>query len=129
MIQMDDGLIASRCAPLPDDWLAMDLVRVANGSGADGFVTARYKSRDEFFNQTDKNTAMTYTLVGTQIFFGGTPDPVNGTVYRLAYYGEVPVLSDTQTSFDLHQVSEPLSVAALYHADSMLLGRSSRPRV
>ena len=53
MIQMDDGLIASRCAPLPDDWLAMDLVRVANECGADGFLTARYKARDEFFNQTD----------------------------------------------------------------------------
>ena len=52
MIQMDDGIITSRCAQLPDDWLAMDLVRVANENGADGFLPARYKARDEFFNQT-----------------------------------------------------------------------------
>ena len=99
MIQLDDGLIASRCAPLPPDWLAMDLVRVANSNGADGFLTARYKARDEFFNQRDTHTWMYYTLVGTQIYFGGTPDPVDGTVYRLAYYGEVPVFSDTQQSW------------------------------
>ena len=99
MIQSVDGLIASRCAQLPDDWLAMDLVRVANENGADGFLTARYKARDEFFNQRDTYTWMSYTLVGTQIYFGGTPDPVDGTEYKLAYYGEVPVLSDTQTSW------------------------------
>ena len=28
------------------DWLAMDLVKVANENGADGFLPARYKSRD-----------------------------------------------------------------------------------
>jgi len=99
MIQMDDGIITSRCAQLPDDWLAMDLVRVANENGADGFLTARYKSRDEFFNQRDDRTWMYYTFVGTTMYFGGTPDPVDGTEYKLAYYGEVPVLSDTQTSW------------------------------
>ena len=31
----------------------MDFVRVANENGADGFLPARYKSRDEFFNQRD----------------------------------------------------------------------------
>ena len=29
MIQTDDALIAARCAPLPDDWLEMDFVRLA----------------------------------------------------------------------------------------------------
>jgi hypothetical protein len=99
MINFDDGLIASRCAPLPPDWLAMTLVRVANDAGADGFLPARYKAQDEFFNQRDDYTWMYYTIVGTQIYFGGTPDPVNGTVYKIVYYGEVPVFSDTQTSW------------------------------
>ena len=116
MIQQDDGLIASRCAPLPDDWLAMDLVRVANAAGADGFLTARYKARDEFFNQRDTATWMYYTLVGTQIYFGGIPDPVDGTVYRLAYYGEVPVLSDTQTSFVYTKYPNLYLSCALLHA-------------
>lgn len=99
MINSVEGLITSRCAPLPPDWLAMDLVRVANENGADGFLVARYKARDEFFNQRDTHTWMYYTLVGTQIYFGGTPDPVDGTEFKLTYYAEVPVFSDTQTSW------------------------------
>jgi len=116
MIQFDDGIIASRCAQLPPDWLAMDLVRVANGAGADGFLTARYKARDEFFNQTDKHTWMFYTLVGTQIYFGGTPDPVDGTEYKIAYYGEVPAFSDTQQSWVYTKYPSLFLTAAMMHA-------------
>jgi hypothetical protein len=117
MIQFDDGLIASRCAPLPDDWLAMDLVRVANENGADGFLPARYRSRDEFFNQRDSRTWMYYTLEGRTMYFGGTPDPVDGTVYKLAYYGEVPPFTDTQTSWVYTKYPQLYLFAALMHAD------------
>ena len=116
MIQMDDGLIASRCAPLPPDWLAMTLVRVANDNGADGFLPARYKSQDEFFNLTDNNSWMYYTLVGTQMYFGGTPDPVDGTTYKLVYYGEVPVFSDTQPSWVYSKYPNLYLSAAMMHA-------------
>lgn len=126
MIQMDDGIITSRCAPLPPDWLAMDLVRVANSNGADGFLPARYKSRDEFFNQTDKNTWMYYTIVGTQIFFGGTPDPVDGTVYKLAYYGEVPALSDDQTSWVYTKYPSLYLSAAMMHAYMHAVGEEQQ---
>jgi hypothetical protein len=116
MIRSVDGLIASRCAPLPPDWLAMDLVRIANDNGADGFLTARYKARDEFFNQRDTKTALFYTLVGTQIYFGGTPDPVDGTEFKLVYYGEVPVFSDTQQSWVYTKQPNLYLSAALMHA-------------
>ena len=116
MIQMDDGIITSRCAQLPDDWLAMDLVRVANENGADGFLTARYKARDEFFNQRDTHTWMYYTMVGATIFFGGTPDPIDGTEYKIAYYGEVPVFSDTQTSWVYTKHPNLFLSAAMMHA-------------
>ena len=116
MIQMDDGIITSRCAQLPDDWLAMDLVRVANENGADGFLTARYKARDEFFNQRDTHTWMYYAMVGATIFFGGTPDPIDGTEYKIAYYGEVPVFSDTQTSWVYTKHPNLFLSAAMMHA-------------
>jgi hypothetical protein len=122
MIQFDEALIASRCAPLPDDWLAMDLVRVANENGADGFLTARYKSRDEFFNQRDDHTWMYYTIVGTQIFFGGTPDPVDGTEYKIVYYGEVPTLSDTQQSWIDTKHPQLYLFAALMHSGLHAVG-------
>ena len=116
MIQMDDGIITSRCAQLPPDWLAMDLVRVANENGADGFLVARYKARDEFFNQRDTHTWMYYTLVGTTMYFGGEPDPVDGTEYKLAYYGEVPVFSDAQTSWVYTKYPNLYLSAAMMHA-------------
>ena len=94
----------------------MDLVRVENENGADGFLTARYKARDEFFNQRDTHTWMYYSIVGTKMFFGGTPDPLDGTRYRIAYYGEVPALSDTQHELDLHEIPGALSQRPLMHA-------------
>lgn len=122
MIQMDDGIITSRCAQLPDDWLAMDLVRVANECGADGFLPARYKSRDEFFTQRDTHTWMYYTLVGPTMYFGGTPDPVDGTEYKLAYYGEVPVFSDTQPSWIYTKYPDLYLNAALMHSKLHAVG-------
>ena len=122
MIEFDDGLIMARSAPLPPDWLAMDLVRVANSNGADGFLPARYKSRDEFFTQTDDHTWMYYTIVGTQMFFGGTPDPVNGTAYKIVYYGEVPVLSDTQQSWVYTKYPQLYLFASLMHSSLHAVG-------
>jgi hypothetical protein len=126
MIEFDDGVITARCATLPDDWLAMDMVRVANSTGADGFLPARYKSRDEFFTLTDQNSWMYYTLVGATMFFGGTPNPVDGTEYKIAYYGEVPQLSDTQQSWIYTKHPQLYLFAALMHADLHAVGEEQQ---
>ena len=109
MMQMDTATIASRCAPLPDDWLEFSLVQLAfppaDGSGyyppaaPGGWLPIRYKPRDEFFKLPDKWAQNFYTVEGRQIYFGGIPDPVNGIQYQISYYGEVPVFSDTQNSW------------------------------
>ena len=99
MIQFDEALIAARCAPLPDDWLAMELVRIANPNAADGFLPIRYKSRDEFYNTVQNWMYGFYTIQGRQFYVGGPPDAVNGQVVKITYYGEVPVFSDTQDSW------------------------------
>ena len=44
MIKTSQNLITCRCATLPDDWLQMDLVKIQNDNGADGFLPIRYKS-------------------------------------------------------------------------------------
>ena len=99
MIHFDEALIASRCAPLPDDWLSMELVRIANPNVPDGYIPIRYKSRDEFYTTVDNWMTGFYTIQGRQLFVGGPPDTVNGQVVKLTYYGEVPVFSDTQPSW------------------------------
>ena len=114
-IQFDEALIASRCAPLPDDWLSMELVRIANDNAPDGFLPIRYKSRDEFFTTVDNWAYGFYTIQGRQIFIGGVPDTVNGQTLKITYYGEVPVFSDTVESYIYTKYpSLYLNAAAMY---------------
>ena len=99
MLQNDTALVTSRCAPLPDDWLEMYLISVMSQVNPNGWAPIRYKSNDEFFNLLDCNAYGYYTIVGRQVYFGGTPDSVNGINYQIVYYGEVPVLNDATDSW------------------------------
>lgn len=122
MVKWAENTVTCRCAPLPDDWLAMELVKIENANGADGFLPIRYKARDEFFNLTDNWAYGYYTIEGRQIFFGGTPDEVEGVDFKIAYFGEVPVLSDTQQSWLYTKYPSLYLHAALMHADLHAVG-------
>jgi hypothetical protein len=122
MICYADNTVTQRCATLPDNWVAMDLVKIASFNGADNFRPIRYKSRDEFFNLPDKWTRGFYTLEGRVITFGGPPDDTEGVEFKIAYYGEVPVLSDTQDSWLYTKYPSLYLHAALMHADLHAVG-------
>jgi len=126
MLQFADGIVTTRCAELPDDWLAFDLVRMASSQGPDGFVPVRYKSRDEFFNLTDKNATNYYTIMGRTLYFGGPPDAINGVEYKLSYYGEVPTFSDTTPSWIYTKYPSLYLFAALIHSDLHAVGEESQ---
>ena len=126
MLQFDDGIVTTRCAELPDDWLAFDLVRMASSQGPDGFVPVRYKSRDEFFNLTDKNATNYYTIMGRTLYFGGPPDAINGVEYKLSYYGEVPTFSDMTPSWIYTKYPSLYLFAALIHSDLHAVGEESQ---
>ena len=125
-IQFDEALIASRCAPLPDDWLSMELVRIANPNVPDGFIPLRYKSRDEFFTTTDNWAYGFYSIQGRQIFIGGTPDTVNGQTLKITYYGEVPVFSDTVNSWVYDKYPSLYLSAAMIYAFSHASGEEDK---
>jgi hypothetical protein len=133
MIQNDEALVIDRCAQLPDDWLQMDLVRlgltwptssppVPYWGPADGFLPVHYKARDEFFREPDSCTWRYYTIEGRQIFFGGTPDQVNGKTYKIAYYGEVPAFNDDVDSWVYTKFPNLYLFSALMHADLHAIG-------
>jgi hypothetical protein len=125
MIQFDEALVVNRCAPLPDDWLEFlpDAgVKIANPNGADGFLPIRYKADDEFFNLTDNWAYGYYTILGRQIYFGGAPDAVNGIVYKIAYFGEVPVFADDTPSWVYTKYPNLYLFSALMHADLHAVG-------
>lgn len=122
MIAFSENVVTQRCATLPDDWLAMDLVKIENANGADGFLPIRYKARDEFFNLTDNWAYGYYTIEGRTIFFGGPPDDIEGIDFKIAYFGEVPVLSDTQQSWLYTKYPSLYLHAALMHADLHAVG-------
>ena len=87
MIQFDDGLIASRCAPLPPDWLAMDFVRVANDAKAPTATTARALLGAGLMPCSSRTTAPGCTTPSSahQLYFGGTPNLTDSTVYKIVY--------------------------------------------
>ena len=119
MLQADDALIASRCAPLPDDWLEMDLVRIAVAPSAyypSGFAPIVYKPRAEFFATQDECAAGVYTIEGRQIFVGGLPNSIEGRTIRIDYYQEVPVFSDTTPSYIYTKYPGLYLNTALYRA-------------
>ena len=124
MLSATDALIASRCAPLPDDWLEMDFVRLAWTADyyPSGFAPISYKPREEFFSTKDQDAIGLYTIEGRQIFIGGLPDMVNGQTVRLDYYAEVPVFSDTQDSWVYTKYQSLYRYAALMHADLHAIG-------
>lgn len=122
MIQTEDGLIAARCAPLPDDWLEMDLVRLANDQFVSGFMPISYKPRAEFFATDDGDAWGAYTIEGRQIYIGGAPDTTEGQTVRLDYYAEVPVFSDMMPSWVYTKFSSLYRYAALMHADLHAVG-------
>ena len=126
MIQFDEALIASRCAPLPDDWLQMELVRIANPNVPDGFLPIRYKSRDEFFTTTDNWMYGFYTIQGRQIFVGGAPDTINGQTLKITYYGEVPVFSDTIPSWVYTKYPSLYLSAAMMYAFLHAVGEEDK---
>ena len=122
MICFADNVVTQRCATLPDNWLAMDFVKIENPAGADGFLPLRYIARDEFFNLPDKWAYKYYTIEGRTIYFGGAPDDTEGTEYKIAYFGEVPVLSDTQQSWLYTKYPSLYLHASLMHADLHAVG-------
>jgi hypothetical protein len=122
MISFSANIVTQRCSTVPDDWLAMDLVKVANTNGADGFLPIHYLARDEFFNLPDKWAVKYYTIEGRTIYFGGSPDVTEGIEYRIAYFAEVPVISDTQQSWLYTKYPSLYLHAALMHADLHAVG-------
>lgn len=125
MIEFEEALISSRCAPIPDDWLEFVSdagVKIENKNGADGFLPVRYKARDEFFNLNQNWAYGYYTIQGRQIFFGGPPDQVDGITYKIAYYGEVPVFADATPSWVYTKYPNLYLFCALMHADLHAVG-------
>jgi hypothetical protein len=116
----------SRCATLPDDWLSMNLVSIASSRAANGWLPIRYKSNDEIFNLTDRNAFLYYTIVGRNINFGGTPVPVDGTPFQIFYYGEVPIFSDTVSSWLYRKYPSLYLFASLMHADLHAVGEENQ---
>jgi hypothetical protein len=131
--------VTSGCAPLPDNWLESDLMLIAAGTPT-GWAPIRYKPRDEFFrlNQLPytglqasqvKSTLGFYTIEGRVIFFGGPVDDVEGTVFQLNYYSEVPVFSDTQDSWVYTKFPSLYRYAALMHADLHAVGEEDKAQM
>jgi hypothetical protein len=126
MIETAINTVTGRCATLPDDWLEMDFVSIANSNAANGWLPIRYKSRDEFFNLVDKWAYGFYTIEGRVITFGGSPDALEGVAYQISYYGEVPVMATLGSSWIFTKYPRLYLFAALSNADLHAVGEENQ---
>ena len=126
MIKFSQALVNCRCIELPDDWLQMELIRIANPNVPDGFIPIRYRSRDEFFTTVDNWMYGFYSIQGRTVFIGGTPDAINGQSIIMTYYGEVPVFSDTVDSWVNEKYPSLYLSAAMMHAFLHAVGEEDK---
>lgn len=89
MIQIDLATIYTSRIGVPPDWLATDMLF------DDRDREMRYQSRSAFY--TANRPRGSFTVVGRTLLIGGKPDEVDGRVYELHYFGQVPALVDDPT--------------------------------
>ena len=118
--------VTDRCATIPDNWLEFDLVLMASNNVPGGWKPIRYKSRDEFFKLPDKWSLNHYTIEGRTIFFGGTPDDVEGIQYQIFYFAQVPVFADNQDSWVYTKYPSLYLSAAMMHAYMHAIGEEAQ---
>jgi hypothetical protein len=132
-----ENIVTNSCATLPDNWLESDLMMIATDQTPTGWRPINYKPRDEYFRLASTPYSGTYavqsnstwgyyTIEGRSIFFGGPVDDVEGTEFRLDYYAEVPVFSDTVPSWVYTKYSSLYRYAALMHADLHAVGEEDK---
>jgi hypothetical protein len=127
--------VTQSCAPLPDDWLESDFMLIANGTPS-GWRPIRYMPRDKFFMlpiqpyttvaATSDSTTGYYTIEGRTIYFGGLVDDIEGTQFKLSYYAEVPVFSDTVNSWVYTKFQSLYRCAALMHTNLHAVGEEDK---
>jgi hypothetical protein len=137
MIATSQNTVTCGCAPLPGDWLETDLLLMASASTPTGWIPLTYKARDEFFRipatpysgtyvQNYNSTWLNYTIEGLTIYFGGVPDEVEGTLFQMNYFQQVPVFANVGTSWVYTNYPSLYLFAALMHADLHAVGEEQQ---
>jgi hypothetical protein len=133
MIATSQNTVTCGCASLPGDWLETDLLLMASASTPTGWVPLTYKARDEFFRlpatpysgtyvQNYNSTWLNYTIEGLTIYFGGAPNEVEGTLFQMNYFQQVPVMATVGSSWVYTNYPSLYLFAALMHAGFHAVG-------
>jgi hypothetical protein len=136
MVATTQNTVTCGCSTLPDDWLESDLMLIG-GISPTGWVPIRYMPRDVFFRipatpysgtyfANYNSTFGSYTIEGRTIYFGGVPDEVEGTLYQMSYYQEVPVMASAGSSWLYTKYPSLYLYASLMHADLHAVGEEDK---
>lgn len=115
------GTLTTNTITIPNDWLEM--IRFTMDSGVP-VQEMTYQDPSSFFgaaHQTVSGFPRYYTIVGSTIYVGPTPDSGTGYTYTIQYLERLEVLSDSNTSNFLLEIAPDLYLfGALLQAESYL---------
>lgn len=116
MIAIDTANVIEGRVRLPDDWLALDFVRVVGGK------PLHFRTRDDFYNVPPNQPGYNdgyYTITGNYLItLASSTDALS---VELSYYESIPPLGNDQNwlmkYYSRLYVSSTLAVAAMYSLD------------
>jgi hypothetical protein len=136
MMKVAIDTVDHSCANLPDDWIKADFMLIQTLSAPQGWTPIEYQPSEKFFRLPDTLHSSTnvkfistfgyYTIRARTIYFGGPIDALNGTSFRMHYYSEVPIFSDTVPSWIYTKYPSLYLFAAMMHADLHAVGEEDK---
>jgi hypothetical protein len=121
MRQVLTGTLTTSTITIPDDWLEM--IRFTVSSGVP-LISLEYQAPNAFFaanHQTVSGFPKYYTIVGSTIHVGPTPDSTSSYSYTIEYLERLPVLSDSNPENWLLTIAPDLYLfASLLQAEPYL---------
>lgn len=129
MIAIDRGLVSEQRVKLPADWLELDVVREVQFvqpsvvPGDPDIVTGvnrplLFKSRDDFYGNTNDANDGFYTITGNYLIVGGNPGSNTPVNIEISYFQTIPPLGDDPNWLYSHYlrlyVTATLTIATSY---------------
>ena len=126
MIQFDQSLVVSRCVPLPDDWLQMELVRIANPNVPDGYIPIATRAETNFTRPKTAGWLASTPFRGGRFHLAARPTRSTAITSRSHTTARFRSFRDQTTSWIYTKYPSLYLSPSLMHADMHAVGEEDK---